>query len=123
FQCFHTVFGFFHHISFTLEIHLQQAADPLFIIHYKNCNFFRHPNPSNFHLYNFHCTDKGSKNKRKAFSMKGKGFCRQAYECSPAIIKLTATELNMMMTKPITASQADFSPAQPLPSRKCKYAA
>jgi hypothetical protein len=47
----------------------------------------------------------------------------QAYECKPAITRLTKIRLNMMMAKPMTASQADFSPCQPFDIRRCKKAA
>lgn len=46
-----------------------------------------------------------------------------AYECKPAIIKFTTIKLNIMIAKPITASQADFSPCHPLDNRKCSTAA
>ena len=45
-----------------------------------------------------------------------------AYECKPAIIKFTTIKLNIMIAKPITASQADFSPCHPLDNRKCSTA-
>jgi hypothetical protein len=35
---------------------------------------------------------------------------------------ITKIKLNIIMAKPMTASHADFSPCQPLDSRKCKYA-
>ena len=36
-----------------------------------------------------------------------------AYECKPAMTKFTAIRLNIMITKPMTASHADFSPCHP----------
>ena len=50
-------------------------------------------------------------------------FYYSAYECKPAIIKFTATKLNIIIAKPITANQADFFPSHPFDRRRCKKAA